>query len=82
MTPEALTDSWLSSVLPSDVVVRGTRRISDGLLMEDRSPAVQGDQITLCEPWQARTASSETMSAAMATRHSQHVLDHESGAPL
>jgi hypothetical protein len=32
MTPEGLTDSWLSSVLDSDVHVTGTRRIGDGLV--------------------------------------------------
>jgi hypothetical protein len=32
MTPEGLTDSWLSSVLLSDVTVRGTSRIGDGLV--------------------------------------------------
>ena len=32
MTPEGLTDSWLSSVLRSDVSVRGTSRIGDGLV--------------------------------------------------
>ncbi len=32
MTPDGLTDSWLSSVLHSDVTVRGTRRIGDGLV--------------------------------------------------
>lgn len=32
MTPEGLTDSWLSSVLGSDVRVRGSRRIGDGLV--------------------------------------------------
>jgi len=32
MTPEALTDSWLSSVLNTDVHVRGTSRIGDGLV--------------------------------------------------
>ncbi|HEY4608731.1 MAG TPA: phosphotransferase, partial [Ilumatobacteraceae bacterium] len=32
MTPEGLTDAWLSSVLNSDVHVRDTRRIGDGLV--------------------------------------------------
>ncbi len=32
MTPDGLTDSWLSSVLHSDVTVRGSRRIGDGLV--------------------------------------------------
>jgi len=32
MTPEALTDSWLSSVLHTDVHVVGTSRIGDGLV--------------------------------------------------
>lgn len=32
MTPEGLTDSWLSSVLGSDVRVRSSRRIGDGLV--------------------------------------------------
>jgi len=32
MTPEALTDAWLSSVLHADVHVRGTSRIGDGLV--------------------------------------------------
>ena len=32
MTPEALTDSWLSSVLGTDVRVAGTSRIGDGLV--------------------------------------------------
>jgi Ecdysteroid kinase-like family len=32
MTPEALTDSWLSSVLRTDVHVIGTNRIGDGLV--------------------------------------------------
>jgi hypothetical protein len=32
MTPEALTDSWLSSVLDTDVHVVGTCRIGDGLV--------------------------------------------------
>ncbi len=32
MTPEGLTDSWLSSVLYTDVEVRGSTRIGDGLV--------------------------------------------------
>ncbi len=32
MTPDGLTGSWLSSVLHSDVTVRGTSRIGDGLV--------------------------------------------------
>jgi Ecdysteroid kinase-like family len=32
MTPEGLTDSWLSSVLHSDVTVRASSRIGDGLV--------------------------------------------------
>ena len=32
VTPEGLTDSWLSSVLGSDVRVRDSRRIGDGLV--------------------------------------------------
>ncbi|MEP7113286.1 MAG: phosphotransferase [Ilumatobacteraceae bacterium] len=32
MTPEGLTDSWLSVVLNTDVEVRGTSRIGDGLV--------------------------------------------------
>jgi Phosphotransferase enzyme family len=32
MTPEGLTDTWLSAVLGTDVRVRGTSRIGDGLV--------------------------------------------------
>ncbi|HEY4610465.1 MAG TPA: phosphotransferase [Ilumatobacteraceae bacterium] len=32
MTPQGLTDAWLSSVLQADVRVRGTSRIGDGLV--------------------------------------------------
>jgi Ecdysteroid kinase-like family len=32
MTPEVLTDAWLSEVLHAEVRVRGTRRIGDGLV--------------------------------------------------
>ena len=86
MTPEALTDSWLNSVLDTDVHVVGTCRIGDG-------PVAMNIRLTLNSDGSVPTSliasqivgsnhRSETMFSAMATRHLQHVLDLDSESLL